>query len=146
MKRLFSFKNNWPMGDKKDKEAQLPWITYNNYSRHGRLAYLFTLQLLTREFDLGYCILYTVRIHLYIIFLSLLKCNHTWVLHRLNRVYPPVSVINQTYLKSTPLLLLILLGGENSSEPWQQWSKSRVVSRVLKNRDPFPRWKVFFPV
>lgn len=42
------------MGDKKDKEAQLPWIIYNNYSRHGRLAYLFTLQLLTREFDLGY--------------------------------------------------------------------------------------------
>ena len=42
------------MGDKKDKEAQLPWIIYSNYSRHGRLAYLFTLQLLTREFDLGY--------------------------------------------------------------------------------------------
>ena len=42
------------MGDMKDKEVQLPRITYNNYSRHGRLAYLFTLQLLTREFDLGY--------------------------------------------------------------------------------------------
>ena len=145
MKRLFSFKNNLLMGDMKDKEVQLPWITYNNYSRHGRLAYLFTLQLLTGEFDLGYSLYVYIYIKI-ITFLPLLKCNHTWVLHRLNRVYPPVSVINQTYLESTPLLLLILLGGENSSEPWQQWSKSRVVSRVLKNRDPFPRWEVFFPV
>ena len=144
MKRLFSFKNNWPMGDKKDKEAQLPWIIYNNYSRHGRTTRI-PLYSPTADQRIWPGIL-TLRVHLYIIFLPLLKCNHTWVLHRINRVYPPVSVINQTYLESTPLLLLILLGGENSSKPWQQWSKSRVVSRVLKNRDPFPRWEVFFPV